>query len=132
MAALCSFWIAIGAFFSTSIVCGSTSLVSVSDLCIDKADEDGSEYRGTVSVTASGHVCQRWDSQSPNKHKAMTSENYPDAGLQENYCRNPDGDSGPWCYNAEGTKPRFEFCEIPKCVSDSKMVIEDLGCWKDT
>ena len=22
---------------------------------------------------------------------------------------------GPWCYNAEGTEPRYELCEIPKC-----------------
>ena len=36
--------------------------------CVEIADEDGSEYRGTVSVSVSGHVCQKWDSQSPNAH----------------------------------------------------------------
>ena len=40
----------------------------VSDRCILETDEDGSKYRGNISVTVSGHVCQRWDSQSPNGH----------------------------------------------------------------
>ncbi|XP_063690836.1 very low-density lipoprotein receptor-like [Bolinopsis microptera] len=83
------------------------------DECV-KAGEDGSDYRGTVSVTASGYVCQRWDSQSPNTH-SRTPENYPDSGLQENYCRNPDGESKPWCLNSEGTNPRGGLCDIPTC-----------------
>ncbi|XP_063690176.1 uncharacterized protein LOC134822838 [Bolinopsis microptera] len=80
--------------------------------CVDKVD--GSDYRGNVSVTASGHVCQRWDSQSPNKH-SITPEAYSDSGLQENYCRNPDGESSAWCFNAEGTVPRWEYCDVPTC-----------------
>ncbi|XP_063681021.1 plasminogen-like isoform X3 [Bolinopsis microptera] len=90
------------------------------DECVDKADENGSDYRGTVSVTASGHVCQRWDSQSPNKHsRTPEAEAYSDSGLQKNYCRNPDGESGAWCYNAEGTVPRWELCDIPTCIVNS-------------
>ncbi|XP_063688512.1 SCO-spondin-like isoform X2 [Bolinopsis microptera] len=85
--------------------------------CVDKADEDGLDYRGTVSVTVSGNVCQRWDSQSPNEHSA-TAERKPDSGLHENYCRNPDGESGAWCYNGEGTVPRWEYCDIPICAVD--------------
>lgn len=83
------------------------------DECV-KAGEDGSDYRGTVSVTSLGHVCQRWDSQSPNKHD-RTAENYPDSGMEENYCRNPDGEAKPWCLNSEGTNPRGGLCEIPTC-----------------
>ncbi|XP_063690554.1 plasminogen-like [Bolinopsis microptera] len=86
------------------------------DECVDKADKYGSEYRGTVSVTKSGLVCQRWDSQSPNVHR-RTPERHPDSGLQENYCRNPGGVNirGIWCLNGEGTDPVLELCDIPTC-----------------
>ena len=49
------------------------------------------DYRGTIAVTETGRTCQRWDSQSPHRH-TRTSANYPDSGLVENYCRNPDGE----------------------------------------
>ena len=45
------------------------------------------DYRGTISKTAFGHECQRWDTQTPHDH-TRTVENYPDAGLEGNYCRN--------------------------------------------
>ena len=48
------------------------------------------DYRGKINKTASGRTCQRWDVQSPHKH-SRTPENYPNSGLEENYCRNPDG-----------------------------------------
>ena len=48
------------------------------------------DYRGNISTTASGKTCQRWDSQLPRSH-TRTPENYPDSGLEENYCRNPEG-----------------------------------------
>jgi hypothetical protein len=82
--------------------------------CIEKTDTDGSKYRGTKSVTESGHACQRWDSQSPNGH-SRTPQRYPNAGLEKNYCRNPDGEPKPWCFNGEGTSPQWEFCDIPQC-----------------
>ena len=86
--------------------------------CIEKTDKNGSQYRGTkYSVTVSGHQCQRWDSQSPNSH-TRTPGNYPSAGLEGNYCRNPDGHSSVWCYNGEGTSPRWEDCDIPLCEDD--------------
>jgi len=74
----------------------------------------GESYRGKVAVTKSGLKCQIWDSQAPNEH-TRTPASYPDSGLNENYCRNPDGESGAWCYNDEGTSPRWELCDIPSC-----------------
>ncbi|KAH8059212.1 serine-type endopeptidase [Aureococcus anophagefferens] len=74
------------------------------------------DYRGAISETATGLRCQKWTSQAPNAH-GRTPANYPEAGLGDhNSCRNPDGDSGrAWCYNAEGTDPRWQYCDVPYC-----------------
>ena len=45
------------------------------------------DYRGTINVTANGVACQAWDIQEPHSH-SLTPCNYPDAGLESNYCRN--------------------------------------------
>ncbi|RMC12651.1 hypothetical protein DUI87_10175 [Hirundo rustica rustica] len=46
---------------------------------------------------------------------SYTPEKHPDAGLEENYCRNPDADErGPWCYTTDPAK-RFDYCAIPEC-----------------
>ncbi|XP_066104612.1 plasminogen [Saccopteryx bilineata] len=77
---------------------------------------NGQSYRGTSSTTITGKKCQSWSSMSPHQHK-MTPQKYPDAGLTMNYCRNPDGDKGPWCYTTD-PRVRWEFCNLNKC-SDS-------------
>ncbi|XP_048210357.1 plasminogen [Perognathus longimembris pacificus] len=73
----------------------------------------GENYRGKVAVTVSGHTCQRWSEQSPHEHN-RTPENFPCKGLDENYCRNPDGESSPWCYTTN-KEVRWEHCAIPSC-----------------
>nr|XP_056708854.1 plasminogen [Euleptes europaea] len=75
----------------------------------------GKDYRGTVAVTVSGTKCQAWSAQEPQKH-SRTPENYPCKSLDGNYCRNPDGETSPWCYTTDPTK-RWEYCTIPKCDS---------------
>ncbi|XP_043313141.1 plasminogen isoform X1 [Cervus canadensis] len=75
----------------------------------------GANYRGTVAVTVSGYTCQRWSEQAPHKHN-RTPENFPCKNLEENYCRNPDGETAPWCYTTN-SEVRWEYCTIPSCES---------------
>lgn len=62
----------------------------------------GTDYRGRVSFTSSGRVCQRWDTQYPHHHQLSK-------GLAHNYCRNMDNSSGPWCYTTDPLI-RWESC----------------------
>lgn len=39
---------------------------------------------------------------------------HPDKGLQDNYCRNPDGRHRPWCYTTDPDAP-WEYCDIKVC-----------------
>jgi hypothetical protein len=76
------------------------------------------DYRGTVAVTESGRTCQRWDARGPHKPRE-TREEYPDANLIENYCRNPGGrSSGAW-YVAMGVcvKNTFTIISIHRAFS---------------
>ncbi|KAI8509532.1 hypothetical protein Bbelb_133800 [Branchiostoma belcheri] len=77
------------------------------------AGEASCMYRGTVSVTNTGKTCQRWDSQTPHGH-CNTPADYPSAGLEQNYCRNPDGEPGVWCYTTDPNS-RWELCDVPSC-----------------
>ncbi|XP_078658196.1 plasminogen-like [Branchiostoma floridae x Branchiostoma belcheri] len=83
--------------------------------CISCQYADGASYRGTVSVTKTGKTCQRWDSQTPHEH-IKTPGAYPSAGLERNYCRNPDGELGVWCFTTDPNS-RWELCDVPSCVS---------------
>ncbi|XP_051711119.2 plasminogen [Oryctolagus cuniculus] len=80
----------------------------------------GESYRGKVARTKSGLTCQRWSEQTPHLHN-RTPENFPCKDLDENYCRNPDGESAPWCYTTD-SKVRWEHCDIPSCASSPTSV----------
>ena len=84
------------------------------------------DYRGTIFVTHAGKPCQKWTSQTPNRH-SRTPSNYPDKGLGDhNYCRNPDGEPRAWCYDAEapigasGRPDRWDYCDVQTCSSGKK------------
>ncbi|KAG8583052.1 hypothetical protein GDO81_008263 [Engystomops pustulosus] len=98
-----------------------TIVSSIPDCIIEK----GQDYRGTKSVTVKGHTCQAWNSQTPHAHTSFTPQTHPFSGLDNNYCRNPDGDiNGPWCFvNVPGTLI-WDYCDIPACVST------DIECGK--
>ncbi|XP_031554403.1 vascular endothelial growth factor receptor 1-like [Actinia tenebrosa] len=76
---------------------------------------NGLGYRGNVSVTTSGHVCQSWASQCPHRHDHPLSE-YPELVNASNWCRNPGGQGphGPWCYTTNSSI-RWKYCDVEKC-----------------
>ena len=76
------------------------------------------DYRGTTSVTESGRTCMSWNSNKPHKHNRKPKK-YPNAGLDENYCRNPDGEDRAWCYTTD-RKKRWKYCDVPTCDEKSK------------
>lgn len=85
----------------------------------------GHNYRGTVSTTISGEVCQDWSSLIPHKH-TRTPSNYPCKGLEANYCRNPDNEKEPWCYTLNQSI-RWEYCQVPKCGVQQQVSLDEGG-----
>uniref|UniRef100_F6WLY7 Plasminogen activator n=1 Tax=Monodelphis domestica TaxID=13616 RepID=F6WLY7_MONDO len=91
-------------------------------LCSKSATEDcysgnGTDYWGTQGKTVSGTPCLKWNS-SRLKSKLYTAwkKNARDLGLgNHNFCRNPDGDTKPWCHVLRGSQLTWEFCDVPKC-----------------
>mmetsp|Transcript_29206 Transcript_29206/g.58536 ORF Transcript_29206/g.58536 Transcript_29206/m.58536 type:complete len:820 (+) Transcript_29206:196-2655(+) len=81
------------------------------------------DYRGNISVTETGLECMEWTAQSPHVHPYLP-ESFPEAGLESNYCRNPNGgadgkDPRPWCFTMDSAK-RWEYCNVPVCgVADT-------------
>lgn len=61
------------------------------------------DYRGDINVTVGGIPCQAWTAQEPHQHE-RTPDEYPEAGLSGNSCRNPDGEPRAWCYTMDKEK----------------------------
>ena len=75
------------------------------------AEPKGSDYRGAVSRTEKGFVCQSWAEQFPHQH-ARTHQNFPRAGLGgHNHCRNPDGEMSPYCFTTDPVM-RWDYCDV--------------------
>lgn len=73
----------------------------------------GVNYKGNISITKSGRVCQRWRHNYP--HPIMREFNVSENPLlQENFCRNPDQQVQPWCYTQDPTVQK-EACRVPVC-----------------
>ncbi|XP_029352647.1 plasminogen [Echeneis naucrates] len=99
------------------------SVPSCSEECIHCSGEN---YRGKISTTENGFTCQHWASQKPHNHGYIPSA-LPEKYLEENYCRNPDGDPRPWCFTTSPSK-RWDFCSIPRCTSEPPTIIPELTC----
>ena len=77
--------------------------------------KNGKDYEGNVAKTVSGYKCQKWSEQKPHKHK------FADQG-KHNFCRNPDGHKGVWCYTT--ARKRWEECDVPVCPPPP---VKDIG-----
>ncbi|KAK3101928.1 hypothetical protein FSP39_007432 [Pinctada imbricata] len=100
--------------------CNVTACETTNSTCYENSRER--PYSGTINITVTGYPCQRWDSQSPNRHT------FTDVS-EENYCRTPDGAVVPWCYSTNPTK-RWEECQIVPCEKSATV----YGCyegWED-
>uniref|UniRef100_A0A3Q4BDK2 Plasminogen activator n=1 Tax=Mola mola TaxID=94237 RepID=A0A3Q4BDK2_MOLML len=79
--------------------------------------DSGLVYRGTKSVTKSGARCLPWDVPVLRlKHNNAWRSDALQLGLgSHSFCRNPDGDVGPWCHIYKNMQLTWELCDIPKC-----------------
>ncbi|KAI5109033.1 hepatocyte growth factor-like protein precursor, partial [Silurus meridionalis] len=77
----------------------------------------GEDYRGKVNETTSGIPCQRWDAQAPHEHP-FYPHIYECKGLEENYCRNPDGSEAPWCFTSRAQMRTALCLQIKRCADD--------------
>ncbi|KAL3817140.1 hypothetical protein ACHAXA_009041 [Cyclostephanos tholiformis] len=86
----------------------------------------GSDYRGTINTTTSGKACVRWDDPNLNRYLYVEygenlTQDYPDNGLEGNFCRNPDYFvDRPWCYTevtvfSWGGSWNSDYCDVPVC-----------------
>ncbi|XP_057183067.1 plasminogen-like [Triplophysa rosa] len=87
----------------------------------------GEDYTGTVSTTVHGYTCQHWSAQTPHQHN-FDPLLVPGMNLEENYCRNPDGELGPWCYT---TSPsiRWGYCSVPQCITEPPAIVPEHTCF---
>ncbi|XP_031593455.2 hyaluronan-binding protein 2 [Oreochromis aureus] len=79
--------------------------------------DDGESYRGNVSETDDGDECLYW-----NSHFILASGVNPFTSFEDkdglgphNFCRNPDGESKPWCFFRRGLRLLWDYCDVPKC-----------------
>ena len=73
-----------------------------------------SDYRGTLNKTIDGVTCERWDT---NPVGIKFIQDYPDAGLDENFCRNPGDAMITYCipsFEEYGIGDLLE-CDVPMC-----------------
>ena len=71
--------------------------------------EKCSGYRGFTTKTRGGLTCKAWD---VDKEANYTPQKFPNAGLEKNFCRNPnpaDGDT-IWCYTVDPATD-WQYCD---------------------
>uniref|UniRef100_A0A8C6T937 trypsin n=1 Tax=Neogobius melanostomus TaxID=47308 RepID=A0A8C6T937_9GOBI len=78
----------------------------------------GLYYRGTVSRSESGLPCQEWDLNTRTRYMASDINEG-----RHNYCRNLLYKRRPWCYVQKDKDLVLEYCDIPRCGSDTNKLV---------
>ncbi|KPP67506.1 kremen protein 1-like [Scleropages formosus] len=91
---------------------------------------NGEDYRGRQNQTSlrGGLPCLYWNETLQHPYNTLKFPNGERGLGPHNYCRNPDGDVGPWCYvddHEDGVY--WKYCDVPTCRMPG-----NLGCFMDT
>ncbi|XP_029962781.1 hyaluronan-binding protein 2 [Salarias fasciatus] len=84
--------------------------------------DDGESYRGNVSETDDGDECLFWNSHFILQSGSDPFQTYEDQdGLgHHNFCRNPDGESMPWCFIRRGRRLLWDYCDVTECPAPTE------------
>ncbi|KAK1887745.1 Hepatocyte growth factor [Dissostichus eleginoides] len=88
----------------------------------------GENYQEEQSRTRSNLPCTPWRDHSNSGERGMLT-----AGLEGNYCRNPDKDKhGPWCYTNNSAIP-WDYCNVKPCDASQNTIplgeLSSVGCF---
>ena len=87
----------------------------------------GGDYAGTLSQTWNGFTCRMWADRTPLGTPDLSFQTSGFSHFPENYCRNPDGDSGgAWCYT--NNAKFWEYCSIPDCRDVNECELGTHSC----
>ncbi|KAK3090315.1 hypothetical protein FSP39_010872, partial [Pinctada imbricata] len=97
--------------------CAQASTTPPSDIPKECYTDTGTLYRGNATRTKKGYICQRWTTSI-----RVNPVTHPNKGLgNHNFCRNPDGDSRPWCWVRPLTN-EYDYCVLEKCKEQKTTV----------
>jgi len=89
---------------------------------------NGSSYRGCQQVTTSGKPCQKWSDMGDIGLNTQAGNEF---GLEDAYCRNPNGQKDTiWCYTSV-LPQQFEYCqpvEQPSCAVTGTCKSSEATC----
>ena len=86
--------------------------------CAGCYEGTGADYAGGAVTTVGGRDCMDWALDDPHEH------GFND--LPANFCRNPDGEPGPWCYTTDPDQ-RWELCALPECSEPIVVMVYSEG-----
>jgi hypothetical protein len=115
------------AIAGTTAVDGAITGSSIGD---EGMTGDGEDYRGVQTRTRTYRLCQDWNTDVPHQ-TSYTNDTHPNAGLDQNYCRNPDGAAATiWCYTMD-TNKKWELCNPigtinTQCIAGYEVESEDM------